>query len=139
MSRNDKRMRREPSLCADLHDDDGVDPRAFFKPPRGRGNNRKVRQLCAQVVRALGLALAADFGDPALQELVVESAAPAPDASRLKVILRAPSAHSTAALADLETRVARVHGRLRREVAAAITRKRAPELTLLILPREDQP
>src|SRR5687768_1969741 len=45
----------------------------------------KTQQLCRQVSRALSLALAGECADPMLQDLVVHSVLPAPNASRLLV------------------------------------------------------
>ena len=40
--------------CGELHADDGVDPRDFFRPDRQRTKlDRKTRQLCQQVQQTL--------------------------------------------------------------------------------------
>jgi ribosome-binding factor A len=41
--------RREELLahCGELRDDDGVDPREYFKPAVSHGRQRKIRQLCS--------------------------------------------------------------------------------------------
>ena len=74
------------ALCADVHEDDGVDPRDLFKKyaPR-RTTDRKDRQLCGQVTRALALALAEEADDD-LGGLVVSAVDPAPDASPLALV-----------------------------------------------------
>src|SRR5262245_48973067 len=69
--------------CAEVRDDDGVDPKMFFRKPGSRRKpNRKTLQLCAQVADALN-GLLVSCGDERLQALTVAKVEPAPDASRL--------------------------------------------------------
>jgi ribosome-binding factor A len=90
----------------------------------------KTMQLCRQVQRALSLALSGECGDELLRAVWIDEVVPAPDASRLMVRLIVP-ARARATPADVMQNVARAQGRLRAEVAKAITRKRAPELFFL--------
>lgn len=92
---------------------------------------QKTAQLCRQVFRTLAASMQS-LGDDALLDAYVDEVRPYPDASRLLVVLRLPAqANSQAceALAALQRR----QGRLRAEVAAAITRKRAPELAFQLV------
>jgi hypothetical protein len=86
------------------------------------------------VFQALSLALAGECDDDVLRDLTVESVTPAPNASRLLVCVALPPARpgerAPAPHAVLE-RLSMHNARLRRCVASAITRKRAPELTFL--------
>ncbi|HXE52088.1 MAG TPA: hypothetical protein VN541_03695 [Tepidisphaeraceae bacterium] len=91
---------------------------------------RKLRQLCRQVHRALMYAVPGDMADPMLQDLFVEAVEPAPDASRLMV--RLASSRPPGQAPEILERLSRVAGHLRGEVAAAITRKRAPELVFAL-------
>ena len=96
-----------------------------------RSNSRnlhKTLQLCRQAQRALSLALAGACDDDVLRSLYVAAVVPAPDASRLLVQLVVPT-RVQASPAEVLRRIERVRSLLRAEVAAAITRKRAPELT----------
>ena len=128
--RNDRRRRGgAPSGTGrgdPFTDADSADPALFFSPlqERGRGD-RKVNQICKEVERTLGYALGA-CGDPLLGELTVVAVEPAPDASRLMVSLYAPRGGlpAPALLEHLDG----VKGRFREEVAAALQRKRTPEL-----------
>jgi ribosome-binding factor A len=91
----------------------------------------KDRQVCRQVFEALGLALA-DLDDPLIDDLVLVSVDPAPDASRVAVTFEA-------ARADLDLDAARARldellPELRAEVASEVHRKRAPELLFRIAP-----
>ena len=102
--------------------------------PRNARREQKTLQLCRQVERALSFALAGECDDDVLGSLYVADVSPAPDASRLLVRLAIPNRLSAAAtLLDVLGRVDRVHGKLRAAVAAAITRKRAPELTFVVI------
>lgn len=91
-----------------------------------RKYDRKLQQLCRQAHRALMYVLPVDMADPLLQDLCVMRVLPAPDVTRLLVQLASTRDPSDAP--EILERLSRVSGRLRGEVAAAITRKRAPEL-----------
>jgi len=129
--------RRRPSqkvlrhLCAQVDDQDGIGPR---DTPRGlsrRRPDRKLRQLCSQVAETLSYVLPGPDGDEWLSRLQVFSVAPAPHAGRLLVTvgpLPSESLNPGLTLDALE----RASGRLRTEIAATITRRRAPLLTFRI-------
>ncbi len=93
-------------------------------------HRRKLDQLCRQVCRALMYAIPGEMRDPVLQGLSVEEVLPAPDAGRLLVRLR--STGTPAELGLILERLEVVEPYLRAQVAAAITRKRAPELTFAL-------
>jgi len=95
---------------------------------------RKERQLCRQVQEAVSEALAG-VEDDVLLDVWVAAVEPAPDAGRLAVIVQAPRGVS---LEEVRTRLERVAGYLRREVAGAISRKRVPTLTFRVLPPEPE-
>ena len=127
------------SLAAELHSDDGQDPKEFFrKSKQVKKTGRKALQLCSQVVDTLSLVLSGECGDEVLQNLLVAEVTPAPDASQLLVVLT-PAAGSPMLEADEVMAALRAaSGRLRTEVAAAISRKRAPRLTFQFLPHVDR-
>jgi ribosome-binding factor A len=94
----------------------------------GRQVERKARQFCRQVQRALNLALADRHSDDGLNDLFVEDVSPAPDCGRLLVHVFIPPERSVnEALSALR----RDAPRLRSEVAMLITRKRTPELSFV--------
>ena len=94
----------------------------------GRQAERKARQFCRQVQRALNLALADRHADDGLNDLFVEDVSPAPDCGHLLVHVVIPADRPmTEALGALRQDAPR----LRSEVAMAITRKRAPELSFV--------
>jgi ribosome-binding factor A len=97
--------------------------------PSGSAGDRKALQLCRQVAQTLDAVLA-ECGDAVLHGLTVTSVAPFPDASRLLVTLtpfEARPGKSVDARSILD-HVKHAAGHLRREVATAVTRRRAPLL-----------
>lgn len=126
----DKRKREQMlALCGEIREDDGVDPHQYFKRSTIRKNeNRKAKQLCRQVAETLALVLTGETGDELLASLIVESVVPAPDSSRLLVTLHADLPPGQFDRVSLEGRLANSKGRLRCEVAAAITRRKTPVL-----------
>jgi ribosome-binding factor A len=127
-------------FCALAGEDDGADPHldkrrrphrkrsVSSKAPDGR-LERKVCQLCRQVAETLDEVLA-DCGDGVLRNLRVATVVPCPNASRLLVTVApvdgrlAPEAGPKVVMDHLE----RASGHLRYEIAASVTRKRAPLL-----------
>jgi hypothetical protein len=89
--------------------------------PRGH----KDLQVCRQVFDALTYALA-ELGDPVIDELVLVSVVPAPNASRVQVNL--VPAHAGVDREAALARLASLAADLREEVAAEVTRRRVPEL-----------
>lgn len=126
----DKRTRREMlAHCADLHEDDGVDPRDYFAAgKRLRKPNRKALQLCRQVADTLGLVISGVGHGELLGALRVVAVEPPSGAGPLRVTVAVdlpPDSFDPDAVLKLlrdET------GWLRSEIAAAITRRRVPKL-----------
>ena len=98
----------------------------------GRRTDRKERQLCRQVQEALGEALSS-LDDSVLTDVWIDGVEPAPDASRLAVLLRVSRDVDPERVKE---RLGRVSGYLRTEVAQAISRKRVPTLVFEVLPPE---
>lgn len=120
MTRGKSRGRRP------THDD--ID--TFFGESSNRKrSDRKDRQLCGQVRRALSVALAADFSDELLQALWIVDVEPAPTLARLRVWVAGPAQSDVALIIQ---RLDAVSGILRAEVAQAIHRKLAPSLCFAI-------
>jgi ribosome-binding factor A len=124
MKRKRASQKQLESLCGQLHPDDGVDPSEFFRPSRKReAAHRKVQQLCQQVAETLSLVLGEEF-----DELRIVSVSPAPDTSQLAVLVAPAVAGSPVDPTAIMSRLSAAAGRLRAEVASAITRRRAPKL-----------
>ena len=133
MTRDQRERARLCALCGELHDDDGVDPRQFFQPTRKRDKaGRKSKQLCRQVQKTLDQVLSGETGDELLGALHIVSVTSA-DSSALLVTVAADLPADRFDRAQIEARLAEVSGRLRSEVAAAITRKRTPLLVFYLL------
>jgi ribosome-binding factor A len=118
-----------PSRDADPFED-GVDPRTYFdRHDTNRPRERKTRMLCAQVADCLQLALDG-IGDDDLQDVWLHGVEPFPDAGTLRVTVIA----ADAVRADLaNAALARAAGFLRSEIAAAISRKRVPQLVFRVV------
>lgn len=135
--------RKKPSIrklllsCDQLGPEDGLDPRYEVRGAQGKVPNRKALQLCGQVARTLQAVLAAETGDDLLRELQVASVVPAPTSVRLLVTLTLAMPGAGVPVTEVMARLHRAQGLLRGEVAAAINRRRVPELMFrLIRPAE---
>ena len=107
--------------------------------PAERWPDRKTLQLCAQVERALALALAG-CGDEVLQDVMIESVRPGPDGSILVVTVLLPGGPGARGAREVLAALERARGLLRAEIAAAIHRQRVPELAFrFAVPGEDSP
>jgi len=92
--------------------------------------DHKIAQMCRQVQETVSLALAS-ANDDALHDLSVIGVEPTRGAASLRIVLTADGEdvdHD-----DLEERLARASGWLRREVTREINRRRAPVLELVLL------
>lgn len=92
-------------------------------------DDRKLRQLCRQVQRALSFAVA-EIDHDALIGAYIEDVRPFPNSGHLLVHVSVENASD-----DAERVLAQHAARLRTEVAHAISRRKAPELAFQILPR----
>ena len=99
-----------------------------------RQAERKARQLCRQVQRVLNLALSDRDTFDSVSDLFVDDVTPAPDCGRLLVHVYIPDRRF---VADALGALRRHAPRLRSEVAMAISRKRAPELSFVPVFLED--
>jgi ribosome-binding factor A len=113
----------DPDFAEALEEEDGGK-----RDSASRRAEHKTRQLCRQVQRALNLALAERGLDLGLEELYVDEVTPAAGYGRLLVHFVAPPSLS---LPDVLASLGRMAPRLRAEVARAISRKHAPELSFI--------
>ena len=126
-----KHHNRRPKRSADFVDPEfaqALGGGASDRLSSGRQVERKARQFCRQVQRALNLALADRHTDDGLNELFVEDVSPAPDCGHLLVYVVIPANRPVNEALSALRRDASL---LRSEVAMAITRKRAPELSFV--------
>lgn len=135
--------RKEPfrrdllSSCNEIGAEDGADPRIFFRPHQEKKLNRKALQLCGEVAKSVGHVLAWELGDEVLGELHVEAVVPAPDSTRLLVTVSLLGTPGGSGPADLQQRLRGATGRLRREIASAIHRRRVPDLVFRVELRKE--
>jgi ribosome-binding factor A len=126
-------------MAAELHSDDGQDPKEFFrKALPAKKTGRKALQLCSQVADTLSLVLSGECGDEVLQNLLVAEVTPAPDASQLLVVLAPTPGSQLPAAEEVMAALHAATGLLRTAVAAAITRKRAPRLRFQFVPQVER-
>ena len=116
-------------MCRALGAEDGLDPREYFKSAYNGRNNRKALQLCRQAERALRYALS-NAHDEVLRDLVVEYVQPAPNASHLLVMVTC--ADPQVSVPQILNRLGKATGYLRTELAAAIHRRRTPQLSFQV-------
>ena len=119
------------SSCAAVGSQDGQDPRYDRPDEPVKVGNRKALLLCGQVQQTLADVLAG-CADDVLRDLLVESVVPFTTAVRLLVTVRKPADLDAATVsAHLE----RARGLLRSEVAAAIHRRKTPDLLFRVMER----
>src|SRR5262245_20377833 len=130
-NRNDPSRRRMLAACDEIAPDDGIDPREWAKAELRRTPGRKALQLCRQVAEALQAALL-ECRDEVLSGLVVTAVTPAPHAGRLRVSVAAAPSAAVRDAVIVQQHLSRAAGLLRAEVAAAIHRRKTPELIFAI-------
>jgi ribosome-binding factor A len=130
-----RRFQRKPptELAAELATGDGADPRFDAREASEMPLNRKALQLAAQVEQTLVQVFAGECGDEVLFDLRVEAVRPAPDSAHLMVVLSPGEAGTS--IQEILEHLERASGRLRSVVAAAIHRKKAPELSFRVVRR----
>jgi len=111
------------TLFGPSHDGDGHHPR--------RGRARALGPLCREVERTLAYALAA-AGDARLRDLMVICVTPAPNATRLAVLVAPPHPVDADEARELLAHHDQARGRLRAELASVLQRKRTPELAFTL-------
>ena len=121
--------------------DSDPDPDLFFSDSESerKRSTRKDAQLCAQVQRAIEDALSGELDDAVLADLWVVRVEPAPNVAHLRVWV-APARRDAAQSPEVVlAHLAAAAGLLRAEVAAAIHRKRVPELSFALWSEELAP
>jgi ribosome-binding factor A len=125
------------SSCNEIGPDDGLDPRIFFRKASEKKANRKTLQLCSEVAKTLAYALSWEMGDDLLSLLQVERVAAAPDSSRLLVTVSLQAPPDLVDPARVVERLQQSTGKLRAAVAAAVCRRRVPDLTFRLELRKE--
>jgi ribosome-binding factor A len=129
--KSDKILREH---CAEVGEDDGQNPRDDRKASgSGRKESRKARQLCRQVAETLDWVFSGDSPDDLLRSLRVAAVEPAPYTSRLLVTVVADLPAEQAEPRLIIEQLQQHAGRLRREVAASINRRKVPTLVFHVV------
>jgi ribosome-binding factor A len=130
LKRQDRR--RKGAEFPDSHLDADFAEILFGEKENSRSGNRqaqrKTQQFCRQVQRALNLALADSEGAGIGCDVFVDEVSPGPDCGHLLVHIVVQDGYP---VADALSALRHDKSRLRSEVAMAITRKRAPELSFV--------
>ncbi len=119
--------------CDGLGPDDGLDPRFDARGVARRGPSRKTLQLCREVQRTLTVVLGGGCDDDVLRDLFVQSVVPAPNAGRLLVTVGLTPSGRPVEAVEVLTRLQEAAGLLRGEIAAAVRRRKAPELVFEVV------
>jgi ribosome-binding factor A len=114
--------------CGEVGPEDGIDPRVQSRYTPRKVTNRKALQLCGQVARTLAHVFAWECRDELLQGLIVESVQPGPNSARMLVTVSLNEPVRDVTAEEILLHLQRAAGMLRSEVAAAIHRRRVPEL-----------
>jgi ribosome-binding factor A len=93
----------------------------------------KSLQLCEQARRALEFAFLHECRDEVLADLAVIAVMPDPGIRRLRVWLRGPADMDEETRCHIVERLGAARGFLRAQIAAAIHRKRTPDLAFELL------
>jgi ribosome-binding factor A len=111
------------------------DPEVFFgEAAPSRKGAFKALQLCKQVERAVSVTLASEWLDDALVGACVASVDPAPDASRLRVVVLLAPGRDVDAIGPARAALQAAGAEFRAEVARSIHRKRVPEVVFDVCP-----
>jgi ribosome-binding factor A len=133
MKPRDFEKKKVRPLSEDVGPEDGADPKLFFGKPSRKKTNRKALQLCSQIEQTLAVILSWESGSELLRNLVVEAVEPAPDSTRVLVSVSLAVAAEPFGPRQALTGLHRSAAWLRTEIAAAIHRKRVPQLVFRIV------
>ncbi len=131
MSHHKDRKPDWQQLSSTRSEEDGADPRDFFKPQQQRRPHRKTLQLCSQIQRTLEYVLSGEMDDDVLRGLMVQQVRPAPDATRLLVTVM--PLDEEVSVESILHRLSIVSGRLRTEIARSINRRKTPQLSFEVM------
>lgn len=126
MSNQPSWIKTAAQLCAEVCEEDGIDPRYGVAQHTRNNTPRKTLQLCKEATRIASLVLAGETQQAVLRDLQVLSVDAAQDGQSLCVSVgcytEVPETHVLEALK-------KVQGVVRSALAQALHRKRAPMLT----------
>lgn len=133
MKKNSFRRPLCPPPCDEMHADDGIDLRLVKKKSYRIKNYHREDRLCKQIAGVLAILFAGGCCDERLSLLGIQSVAPAPDTSCLRVtvfpLYDDPQLDPEAIMLLLKS----AKSYLRQEVAAEISRRRIPDFTFRVI------
>ena len=115
------------SLCAELGEQDGIDPRYSVVKSACKKATRKDFQLCKKAARVISLVLAGETHQALLRDLIVLSVQP--EGQQLCVTLGYCAADIAVTEASIQSALKSVQGQLRSALAHALHRKQTPLLS----------
>jgi ribosome-binding factor A len=122
----DKRSKKSlRDLCAQPHEEDGLPP----ERERRRGNVHRDGQMLKLALREADFCIRMSTS-PLLANVHVMGVYPAPDMSRLEIVVEASSDAEATRVA-----IAMMLGSIRAQLARSTRRKRTPELCVSVVPR----
>ncbi len=124
--------RRMPSPAGRKSASEAMSPEAMLRA--AVASDARTEALCAQVRHVLESVISAEMLDAALEDLIVIEVIPAPNARRLRVLLRFSSFEVARDPEYVMERLVAARGFLRSRVAGEIHRKRTPSLVFELLP-----
>ncbi|MDH5667706.1 MAG: hypothetical protein OEY86_06835 [Nitrospira sp.] len=122
--------------CQTVYEDDGVDPRRYFRREGLHESSNQCRRFCGYVAKTLNAALAG-CTSPVLARLFVVKVVPAPMLSRLEVVVDATGVESCVSGEAIREELARATQILRSEIGRVIARKYVPELCFRLASPEE--
>ena len=122
------------NLAGQVDHSDGINPRDdLIHRATAPKLDRKALQLCRQIQRELTLILSGELDDDRVRDLFVVSVAPFPSTNLLLVTLQAAEVCSQEQLIMLDAAVSHHQATIRAEIAAAIHRRKTPDLCFRVV------
>jgi ribosome-binding factor A len=133
MTSRKKRWERTRAPADPFPVGDDVDPDLYFRQqaPSNRHHERQTARVCGLAFRVVSDVLMSEVSDPILQSLQVLSVDPAPDASRLSVVVCTLEPIPPDVV---HARLTGAVGLLRTQLAQSLQRKRTPQLCFVVVP-----
>jgi ribosome-binding factor A len=130
-----KRTSRREILrhCDAVGPEDGVDTRDLIRRATNPNTDRKARQLCRQVERTLSLVLGGDIDDDRLRDVHIVGVEPAPQSNHLLVTWQTAEAVPAEELLEKQQALSSYRGTMRAAIAAAINRRKTPDLSMRVI------
>jgi len=114
-------------FCQSVHEDDGIDPRQYFRNELEGESSSKCRRYCGYVAKTLNAVLAG-CTSVVLTRIFIIKVMPAPTLGRLEVIVDTTQVEADVTSEVIRRELDQACPHLRSEIARTIMRKYVPEL-----------